>query len=319
MDARHHRLGVNGKINKHSRRQGRAAERGDAAPGDNATHPGVRETRHLVNATYRGMDQAALDAAYNNGQAVADSAVVLADFQRRSDAFRAASSAHLDLPYGSGTRNRIDYFPAEEPGPVLVFIHGGYWQMQAKERFSFLAAGPLAHGVHVAMSGYTLAPDATLAQIAAEVRASISWVRQHAPALGGDADRIVVSGWSAGGHLTAMSMAEQGVIGGLAISGLYDLEPIRLSYINHKLGLDADDAAALSPMRLAHSPLPLVLAYGMEETPEMRRQSEEYAAARAGLPGRALPLAGRNHFTVLEELADRDGALTAQVRMLADV
>jgi arylformamidase len=270
-----------------------------------------------MNDIYRGMDQATLDAAYNNGQAVADSAAILADFQRRSDALRAAYPAHLDLPYGPAPRNRIDYFAAREPGPVLVFIHGGYWQMQAKERFSFLAAGPLAHGVHVAMMGYTLAPDATLAQIVAEIGASMGWVRQHAPALGGDAGRIVVSGWSAGGHLTAMSMGEQGVIGGLAISGIFDLEPIRLSYINRKLGLDAGDAAALSPMRLAHSPLPLVLAYGMEELPELQRQSEDYAAARAGLPGRALPVPGRDHFTILEELADADGALTAQVKLLA--
>jgi len=189
--------------------------------------------------------------------------------------------------------------------------------MQAKERFSFLAAGPLAHGLHVAMMGYTLAPDATLAQIVAEIRASLAWVRQHAPALGGDAERMVVSGWSAGGHLTAMSMAEQGVIGGLSISGIFDLEPIRLSYINRKLGLSADDVAALSPMRLAPSPLPLVLAYGMDELPELQRQSEQYAAVRAGLPGRALPLAGRDHFTILEELADPQGALTQQARRLA--
>ena len=272
-----------------------------------------------MNNLYRGMDQATLDAAYNNGLAVASSADILADFQRRSDALRAAHPAHLDLPYGPGPRNRIDYFPAQKPGPVLVFIHGGYWQMQAKERFSFLAAGPLAHGMQVAMMGYTLAPDATLAQIVAEIRASISWIRTHAPALGGDGDRMVVSGWSAGGHLTAMSMGEEGVVGGLSISGVFDLEPIRLSYINRKLGLGVEDAVTLSPMRLPHTPLPLALAYGTEELPELRRQSEDYAAARAGLPGKLLPLAGRDHFTILEELADPDGALTAQARLLAGV
>jgi arylformamidase len=268
---------------------------------------------------YRGMDQATLDAAYNNGQAVADSAAILTDFQQRSDALRAAYPAHLDLPYGPGPRNRIDYFPAQKPGPLLIFIHGGYWQMQAKERFSFLAAGPLAHGIHVAMMGYTLAPDATLAQIVAEIRNAIVAIRQMAPALGGDPARIVVSGWSAGGHLTAMSMAEPGIVGGLSISGVFDLEPIRLSYINRKLGLSADDAAQLSPMHLAPSPLPLVLAYGMDELPELRRQSEDYAVARAGLPGRILPLAGKDHFTILEELADPDGALTAEVRALAGI
>ena len=272
-----------------------------------------------MNELYRGMNQATLDAAYNNGQAVADSAAILADFQRRSDELRARYPAHLDLPYGPGPRNRIDYFPAGQPGPVLVFIHGGYWQMQAKERFSFLAAGPLAHGIHVAMIGYTLAPEATLAQIVDEVRAAIGWARQNAPALGGDAGRMVVSGWSAGGHLTAMSMAEEGVIGGLSISGVFDLEPIRLSYINRKLGLSVDDAAALSPMRRAHSPLPLVLAYGMDELPELQRQSEDYAAARDGLPGRSLPLPGKDHFTILEELAAADGALTAEIRRFCGV
>ena len=200
---------------------------------------------------------------------------------------------------------------------MLVFIHGGYWQMQAKERFSFLAAGPLAHGIHVAMMGYTLAPDATLAQIVGEIRTAIGAIRQHAPALGGDASRLVVSGWSAGGHLTAMSMAEPGVIGGLSISGVFDLEPIRLSYINRKLGLNAEDAAMLSPMRLPSSPLPLVLAYGTDELPELRRQSEDYFALRAGLPGKLLALAGKDHFTILEELADPAGALTAQVHALS--
>ena len=270
-----------------------------------------------MNPIYRGMDQATLDAAYNNGQAVADSAAILADFQQRSDTLRAAFPGHLDLPYGPEPRNRIDYFPAGRPGPVLVFIHGGYWQMQAKERFSFLAAGPLAHGVHVAMMGYTLAPDATLAQIVGEIRAAIGCIRRIAPPLGGDAGRMIVSGWSAGGHLTAMSMAEPGVIAGLSISGVFDLEPIRLSYINRKLGLSVDDAAALSPMRLPHGPLPLVLAYGTDELPELRRQSEQYGAARTGLPGRVLPLEGRDHFTILEELADPGGALSREVKALA--
>jgi acetyl esterase/lipase len=200
----------------------------------------------------------------------------------------------------------------------MVFIHGGYWQMQSKELFSFLAAGPLSHGIHVAMAGYTLAPEATLAQIIAEIHQAIAWVGQHAAALGGDAGRMVVSGWSAGGHLAAMSMEEPGIIGGLAISGIFDLEPIRLSYINRKLGLSEQDAARLSPLGRPLSARPLVLAYGMDELPELRRQSEQYAAARAGLPGRLVPLQGKNHFTVLEELARADGMLTDQVRWLAE-
>src|SRR6188768_867679 len=108
------------------------------------------------------MDQQALDAAYNNTIAVADSARFVAEWQKRSDALAARHPQHLDLRYGPRERNRVDFFPAGRAGaPLLVFIHGGYWQMRAKELFRFLAAGPLARGVSFANVGYTLAPDAT--------------------------------------------------------------------------------------------------------------------------------------------------------------
>lgn len=269
---------------------------------------------------YRGMDRAALDAAYDNTAAVANSAALLADFDARSAQMRETRPQHLDLRYGPAERNRIDYFaapPTTRPGPILIFIHGGYWQMRAKETFSFLAAGPLAHGIHVALPGYTLAPAMTLDGIVAEIRAAIRWIAQHAAEFGGDPARIMVSGWSAGGHLTAMVIDEPAVKGGLAISGIFDLEPIRLNYLNTKLGLDADAVQRLSP--LLHLPArcaPLILACGTDELPELQRQSEVYATARArdGLPGRLLRLPHHNHFTILEELARPDGMLTALVR-----
>lgn len=266
------------------------------------------------------MDHAALDAAYDNTAAVADSAALLADFDARSARLREAMPQHLDLRYGPAERNRIDYFAAAKPGPILVFIHGGYWQMRAKEPFSFLATGPLAHGIHVALPGYTLAPAITLDGIVSEVRAAIRWIAQHAATYGGDSARIIVSGWSAGGHLTAMVMDEPGVIGGLAISGIFDLEPIRLNYLNAKLKLDADAVQQLSPLRnLPRRSPPLMLACGTAELAELQRQSETYAQARvqAGLPGRLTQLPQHNHFTILEELASPDGALTNLVRGLA--
>lgn len=271
---------------------------------------------------YRNMDRAALDAAYNNSAAVADSAAMMADFQTRSDRLRAAQSSHLDLRYGPAERNRIDYFAAGRDRPLLVFIHGGYWQMRAKENFSFLAAGPLAHGIHVAFVGYTLAPEIRLEGIVAEVRAAIAWLAGHAAEFGGDPARIYVSGWSAGGHLTATAVDAPAVKGGLAISGIYDLEPMRLCYLNQKLQLDTDEASRMSPLlHLAASSAPLILAYGGDELPELQRQSDTYAAARtrAGLPGRLARLAGHNHFTILEELAHPEGALTALVRELVAV
>lgn len=269
---------------------------------------------------YRGMDRAALDAAYDNSAAVAGSAALLADFDARSERLRSARPEYLDLRYGPAERNRIDYFAAAAPGPVLVFIHGGYWQMRRKETFSFLAAGPLAHGMHVALVGYTLAPEKPLAGIVDEVRDALAWLGRHAADYGGDPQRLLVSGWSAGGHLAAMMLDAPGVKGGLAISGIFDLEPVRLNYLNAKLGLTAAEARRLSPLcNLLNRSAPLILACGGGELPELQRQSAAYAAVRAqaGLPGRLVQLPGLNHFTILEELARPDGQLTALVRELA--
>jgi arylformamidase len=260
---------------------------------------------------YRGMDRAALDAAYNNGAAVADSPRIVADWEARSARLRAARPQGLDLRYGADERNRIDYFAARRDGPVLAFIHGGYWQMRAKELFAFVAEGPLAWGINVALIGYTLAPQKRLDGIVAEIRAALDWLHQSIGMLGGDAARLFVSGWSAGGHLSAMAMDHPAVKGGLAISGIYDLEPIRLSYLNEKLGLDEDEARRNSP---GPAQKPLFIAYGADELPELRRQSEHYAKR---LGKKAISVPRRNHFTLLEELASPHGALTALARELA--
>ena len=267
---------------------------------------------------YRGMDQASLDAGYNNSAAVANSAELMAGFAALSEQMRRSPGAKIGLRYGPAPRSLIDYFPAAGPGPLLVFIHGGYWQARSKEDFTFLAAGPLHNGMHVAFVGYTLAPDAKLGSIVDEVRSSIGWLHAHASLWGANVHRIVVSGWSAGGHLTAMCMDEPGVIAGLAISGIYDLAPVRLSYLNLKLQLSPDEVAALSPASLPLSAKPLVVAYGEAELPELQRQSKAFFEQRhqARLPGALLPLAGLNHFTILDELARHDGALALAARQL---
>jgi acetyl esterase/lipase len=255
---------------------------------------------------YRGMDRAALDAAYNNGAAVRNSAQIVADWQARSDRLRTRHAATMDLRYGPAERNRIDLFPAgPAAAPLLVFIHGGYWQMRAKEVFAFVAAGPLAHGISVALAGYTLAPQIRLDGIVAEIRSCLDYLsKEHS--------HIVLSGWSAGGHLTAMCMSHPAVKAGLAISGIYDLEPMRLSYINDKLRLDEAEQKRNSPIFLSNRKK-LTVAYGGAELPELQRQSEDYArAAKAKI----LPLAGHDHFTILEELASPDGALTRELRAL---
>ena len=222
-------------------------------------------------ALYRGMDRAALDAAYNNGAAVRNSAEIVTDWQARSDRLRAAHAATMDLRYGPAERNRIDHFPGDPARPLLVFIHGGYWQMRAKEVFAFLAAGPLAHGIGVALVGYTLAPQIRLDGIVAEVRAALDFIAAKYP-------RIVLSGWSAGGHLTAMAHGASRRAG--RARDQRHLRPRADAALVHQRQAAArrGRAAAQQPdADCLRTGKPLVVAYGKAELPELQRQSEEYA------------------------------------------
>ena len=121
-----------------------------------------------------------------------------------------------------------------------MFIHGGYWQRNSKDMFANLIAGPYAHGWAAALPGYTLAPDATLTEIAAEIHTALDWLAEHGPAHG-IAGPIVLSGWSAGGHLTAMCLGHPSVVAGLAISGVFELGPVRDTYLNEKLRLTDEE------------------------------------------------------------------------------
>ena len=262
---------------------------------------------------YRSMDRQTLDAAYNNSAAVAESDRYLADWLRRSEALRFRMPDHLNLVYGDAPRARLDFFASNRTGaPTLLFFHGGYWQRNAKEGFSFVAEGPLAHGFHVAVVGYTLAPEARMDSIVRESGTALRWLHQNLPTLGGDPARLYVSGWSAGGHLTAMLMDKPLVAGGLAISGLFDLEPIGLCYLNDKLGLDAEEARRNSPLlNLPAHAARLIIAYGADELPELKRQSREFAAEWSArrLPGEVIEVADCHHYAVLEQLAQPDGFL----------
>jgi arylformamidase len=264
---------------------------------------------------YRGMDRAQLDAAYDNTAAVPARGAIVADWAARSATVRREHAGHLDLAYGESARERLDLFLAADPNaPTLAFIHGGYWQMNDKENFAFVAEGLLPRGINLAVVEYTLAPAARLDRIVAELRRAVGWLAAHLGDYGADPARLYASGHSAGGHLTATTMPLPAVRGGLAISGIYDLEPIRLNYLNDKLRLDPAEAARNSP--LLHLPAQandLVIAYGTNELPELCRQSIAYARAwsERGLPGRLLPADGADHFTILEALAAPRGVLTS--------
>jgi arylformamidase len=263
---------------------------------------------------YRGMDRIELDAAYNNTAAVPARDAIVVDWAARSATVRREHAGHLDLAYGDSPRERLDLFLCANPkAPTLAFIHGGYWQMNDKENFAFFAEGLLPLGINLAVVEYTLAPAARLKRIVAELLRSVRWLGEHLGDYGADPARLYVAGHSAGGHLTAMTMPLAPVRGGLAISGIYDLEPIRLNYLNEKLALDAAEVECLSPLlNLPATAGKLVIAYGTGELPELCRQSIDYGRAwtERGLPGHLLPIEGANHFTILEELANPKGVLT---------
>ena len=268
---------------------------------------------------WRSMSQDERDLGLNNGVAVKGSVEMVGGWEQRSGEMRKRYGDHIDLRYGPRERNRIDFLKVAEKAPTLLFIHGGYWQARAKEVFSIVAEGPMAHGINVALIGYTLAPDATLDQIVAEIHAGIDFLGRQLPALGADAGGIVVSGWSAGGHLTAMALSHPKVRAGMAISGIYDLEPIRHSYLNVKLGLDEAMSRRNSPMMEAGGPLkPLSLVVGSAELPLLRKQTADFAGHRArfGLPVTYEEIPGANHFTILEELLSPAGRITTLIRQL---
>ncbi|MCK1654747.1 alpha/beta hydrolase [Bradyrhizobium sp. 149] len=272
---------------------------------------------------YLDMDRAALDAAYNNSAAVTDSSEWLAEWRARSATSRAIRGAQLDVPYGDGQRARLDYFPCGEiDAPLFVFIHGGYWQRNAKEIFSFISEGPRAHGIDVAVLGYTLAPAARLSGIVEEVREAIALLGAQAGRFGYDPNRIYVGGWSAGGHLAAVASGWPNVRGALVISGIFDLEPIALTYINDPLQLDRHEIERFSPLRLLRQGAsPQCLSVGGNELSELQRQSRAYAEAadKLGLPVTLRILPGHHHFSILDELGKADGELTlALSRLIRD-
>ncbi len=278
---------------------------------------------------FRDYGQAALDAQYNNRAAVPDFADVVAAWQRDSETARTQPDCHLDLAYGEGERAKLDIFPAERANaPVLVFIHGGYWQALDKSVFSCVAPLYVKAGITVVTIGYPLCPQVKMGDIVTHCRDALLWLSRNIGDHGGDPARLFLAGHSAGGHLTALLAATDWAAlgapanllkGGVPLSGLYELEPIRLSYLNEALHLTPEEVAAHSPAEQVNAPsCPLLLAVGGSETDEFRRQQRDYVAKLKAqdVVLESMEPEGLNHFTIVEAFRTPGTALSDAVLKL---
>ncbi len=265
-------------------------------------------------ALYRGMDQAALDAAYNNRAAVPHHSQIFTAWQLREAMVRDQCPPR-PIPYGSHPRQVVDWYSGKPGAPVLAFIHGGYWQGGDRQSFCFIAEGALSLGWHVAMIGYRLAPEVRMPALVEDIRLAMTHLLAACEAMGGDPNAVALAGHSAGGHLAALCL-DMDISLGVPISGLFDLEPISLSYLDEALHLTDDDVQRYSPQRrsLAGSP-PLLITVGGQELPELVRHSRDFLvhAQDDRVPATWVEAPDRDHFTILEDLANPEGRLLARI------
>jgi arylformamidase len=277
---------------------------------------------------FRHYDRAALDAQYDNRAAVPEHVQHAARWRLESAAVVRELRHRLDLPYGPSAAETVDVFPAGRgaASPVQVYFHGGYWMSRDKADFRFLARAFVPAGAACVLVNYALVPTVNMDELVNQCRTALAWTWRNAASFGADPERIFISGHSAGGHLVAMMMATDWpafdadlppdlITGACAISGLYDLEPIPLCYLNETLNLSPGEAKRNSPMRLTpRSSAPLLLAYGDLESAEFKRQSVELHGAwrDRGVPCELRECRRVNHFTILDEF-DRGRPLAQAV------
>lgn len=272
---------------------------------------------------YGNFDQETLDTEYLISQTVPAIEPFLEDYARLSEEARALPGAREDVAYGDTPQEVVDVFPAGENSPVFVFIHGGYWRMLSQKESSFMAPTMVPRGIAVISVNYTLVSEgASITEIVRQCRAAITWTYKNARDFGGDPDRIFVGGSSAGGHLTGMMVAggwhddfgipEDTIKGAAPLSGLHDLEPVRLSCVNEWAKLDEDEARQNSPVHhLPDNGCPLIVTYGASETNEFKRQSALLADAwtEKGWTTDLFEHPDRNHFDIVFDLGDPDSLL----------
>jgi len=276
-------------------------------------------------------DKAFLSREYNNRELVPEHAAFFARWDELSARARSRMTCYLDRRYGDAPGETIDIFPARKgDGTCLMFIHGGYWRALDKKDFSFLAPAWVDAGVSLAVVNYDLCPRVSVDEIVRQMLRASRWLWQNAEEYGMDQDRLYVGGHSAGGHLTAMLMAALWPVfdqslpkdlwkGGLAISGLYDLRPlVEVDWLNAALRLDAESALRLSPAFLPPATrAPVMTCVGGDESSEFRRQNALLGSSRwRSVFAGDIAMPGKNHFSVMDGLAEQKSALFEGARRL---
>lgn len=262
----------------------------------------------------------ALDAQYDTAQQLPDGNVT-AYFERfTNESVRARSGLNADLGrrYGPHERETIDFFPASVPGaPLFFWIHGGYWRRMSKDAFSFVAPPLVGHGVAVAVVNYPLAPGPTLDEIVDSVRRGFAYALEHAADLQANPAAVYLGGHSVGAQLAGTVAAQFPVRGLLTLSGLYDLEPLRSTYINEWIAMDANTARRNSPIHLPPLGEPwLIAAAGGREQDAFHEQQRAYAETWRSWhhPVREVPAQELNHFSIVLELADANSPISRALR-----
>lgn len=262
--------------------------------------------------------QAQIDAQYNPSLVLPDASAPGRHYVAQAQRARAQLPCTLDVPYGPTVHETLDIFPAAQANaPVFVFIHGGYWRALSSKEFSGVALGLQPLGITTVVINYALCPFVTIDEITRQARAAVAWTLRNIAQFGGDPTRVAVGGHSAGAHLAAMclqtrwaqdyGLPQDPLTGAVLVSGLYDLEPLRYSYLQPQIQLDDGTIRRNSPaFSVRPCATPVWMAWGGAETPEFARQSSTLHTAweAAGNHAELRALPGANHFTAIHGFED---------------
>jgi arylformamidase len=273
---------------------------------------------------YREFDtQAQIDAQYNPSVHLQDPAAPGKHYAAQSELARQSLRCMLDVPYGATLAETLDIFPADKPNaPAFVFIHGGYWRALSSKDFSCVALGLQQRGITTVVVNYALCPRVTIDEITRQVRAAIAWTYHHIADHGGDPNRIALGGHSAGAHLTAMclqtrwaddyGMPKDPLAAAVLVSGIYDIAPLRYSYLQPMIQLDDGVIRRQSPMFAVRTcRTPIWINWGSEETTEFARQAGSFHAEwlRAGNAGDLSALPDADHYVGIHGFEQPQSAL----------